>query len=81
MSFIQLEIDRIGNALTSAQPDSRYAELYAVQQALVWALQPAVFKSPYDMIVAASDTREGLGDCPAGSDPSLSLDNPGLHGS
>ena len=80
MSFIQLEIDRIGNALTSAQPDSRYAELYAVQQALVWALQPAVFKSPYDMILA-SDTQEGLGDCPAGSDPSLSSGNPDCHAS
>jgi hypothetical protein len=80
MSFIQREIERVGNALTSAQPDNRYAELYAVQQALVWALEPAVFKSPYDMI-AASDIPGGSGDCPARSDPFLSLDSPGLHGS
>lgn len=78
MSFIQREIERVGNALTSAQPDNRYAELYAVQQALVWALEPVVFKSPYDMI-AASDTLEGLRDCPEGNDRFQSSSNRDHH--
>jgi hypothetical protein len=37
MSFIQQELDRIGNALRQAQPSSRYNELYAARQALLWA--------------------------------------------
>jgi hypothetical protein len=65
MSFIQRELDRIGNALRQPQPGREYAELYAAQQALVWALEPDGFKSPYDMLVNARDTLEDLKDCRA----------------
>lgn len=72
MSFVQRELDRIGNALRQAQPDNRYDELYATQQALLWALEPGSFKSPYDMLVAAKSTQEDLGGCPEGSGRSRS---------
>jgi hypothetical protein len=71
MSFIQRELDRIGNALTCTQPGKGYAELYAAQQALVWALEPSGFKPPYDMIIP-TNTPGDSADCPAGSDRSLS---------
>lgn len=71
MSFIQRELDRIGGALESPQSGNRYAELYAVQQALVWALDPMAFKSPFDLIEGVS-ILEDAGDCQAGSDHSRS---------
>jgi hypothetical protein len=37
MSFVQRELDRIGDALRHSQPSNHYAELYAAQQALIWA--------------------------------------------
>jgi hypothetical protein len=74
MSFIQRELDRIGNALRQTQPGSKYAELYAAQQALMWTLEPDGFKSPYDMLVPAKDTLEDLGGCPVGSGQSASSD-------
>lgn len=76
MSFVQRELDRTGNALTTAQSGNRCAELYAAQQALIWALEPTCFKPPYDMIAHATDTQEDLGDCPAENDRFLSSDNP-----
>jgi hypothetical protein len=79
MSFIQRELDRIGSALTSAQSGNRYAELHAAQRALLWALEPTGFKPPYDMLAHATGTQEGSEDCLAENDPSLSLDNRGLH--
>jgi hypothetical protein len=54
MSFVQRELDRIGTALQQPQSDNRYAELYAAQQALKWAIEPADFKSPYDMLVTST---------------------------
>ena len=50
MSFVQRELDRIHTALHDPQNDNRYAELYAAQQALSWALEPEGNKRPYDMI-------------------------------
>ena len=79
MSFIQRELDRIGNALTGAQSGNRYAELYAAQQALAWAMEPTGFKPPYDMLASATGTQEGSGDCPEENGRSLSLDNPDPH--
>jgi hypothetical protein len=35
----------------SAQSGNRYAELCAAQQAPIWATEPSVFKSSFDMIV------------------------------
>ena len=61
MSFVQRELDRIGEALTQPQSDNRYMELYAAQQALKWAVEPTDFKSPYDMLVTS--TPAGSEDC------------------
>jgi hypothetical protein len=51
MSFVQRELDRIGIALQQSQPNNRYAELYAAQQALMRVTDPTDFKTPYDMLV------------------------------
>ena len=71
MSFVQRELDRIGDALRQPQPNNRYAELYAAQQALIWATDPTNFKAPYDMLVVTS-TPGGSGDCREESDHSPS---------
>lgn len=73
MMFIQRELDRIGAALTQPQPGPHYAELYAAQQALLWAQEPEGFKSPYAMLVM--DTLGDSGDCPARTDHSPSSDS------
>lgn len=62
MSFVQRELDRIGTALQQAQPNNRYAELYAAQQALLWAIEPTDFRSPCDMLVVTS-TPQGSEGC------------------
>lgn len=72
MSFIQRELERIGDALRDPQPSNRYAELYAAQQALVWALEPEGYKSPYNMLVDPIDTQEDSASCPAGNGHSQS---------
>ncbi len=59
MSFIQREIDRIGNAIQQSNPVPRYSELYASQQALMWVIDPESFKSPFDMLATPTDTPEG----------------------
>ena len=56
MRFIQRELDRIGEALRQPNPASRYDELYAAQQALLWALEPETFKAPYDLLASITDT-------------------------
>ena len=71
MSFIERELDRIGDALQQPQPNNWYAELYAAQQALKWATDPTDFKAPYDMLVVTS-TPEGSEDCREESDHSRS---------
>lgn len=48
------ELDRLHGSLTSDEPPQNYAELYAAQQALRWALEPETFKSPHDMLVTCS---------------------------
>lgn len=51
MGFVEREIDRIRerlNAIGEDHPD--YGRLYAAQQALAWALEPAGFRSPYDHV-------------------------------
>jgi hypothetical protein len=59
MSFIQRELDLIGTALRQSQPGNDYDQLYAAQQALMWALEPDGFKSPYKMLAKTTDTPEG----------------------
>jgi hypothetical protein len=70
MSFIQRELDRIGNALQRSDPVPQRDELYAAQQALIWATDPSWYKSPFDML--ASNIRTDSADCLVGSDHSPS---------
>jgi hypothetical protein len=77
MLFIQRELEHIQVALTSAKPSNRYAELYAAQQALLWALDSGTFKAPHDML--ATRSQQDSIDCPAGSDHSVSSNNPDLR--
>jgi hypothetical protein len=72
MSFIQRELDRIGEAIRHSNPVPRYDELYAAQQALSWVLDQETFKAPYDMLAPTSDIREGPEGCPGESDHSAS---------
>ena len=69
MSFIQRELDRIAGALREAPDPECYQRLYAAQQALSWALEPAGFKSPYELITGTPANSE---DCPACPCPPLS---------
>jgi hypothetical protein len=81
MSFIQRELDRIGNAIRQSNPVPHYDELYAAQQALMWALDPSSYKSPYDLLVPISDTPGDSEGYPAGNDRSRSLGSPARHAS
>ena len=66
MSFIQRELERVASKLQAGPlADDERGQLYAVQQALLWASEPDGFKAPYDMIIQANDTPEDLRDCPA----------------
>ncbi len=48
MGFIERELERVTEALQAGPlPADRYGQLFAVQQALSWALEPNGFKSPY----------------------------------
>lgn len=50
---IKSESIRINQALLDPDTtDDRYRELYAAQQALGWALDPTVARSPYETIMA-----------------------------
>lgn len=60
MSFIKREIERIAIELRKGQETPNYEELYAAQQALSWALDPAGSKSPYNMLM---DIPAGSEDC------------------
>ena len=46
-SSIEAELGRIERALREPQTDDRYCQLYAAQQALAWAMDPASAASPY----------------------------------
>lgn len=60
MSFIQRELDRISGQLLKEDRDSAiYQQLYAVQQALSWAMEPGGFKYPYDFIMGTEANAEG----------------------
>jgi hypothetical protein len=74
MSFIQRELDRIGDALRPPQSGDQYYELYA--NASMGKLEPDGFKSPYGMLVPVMDTPEGSGDCQGGSGRSQFSGNP-----
>lgn len=61
MKFIERELERISAALREPRT-AEYDQLYAAQQALSWALDPTMFKSPYDVV---SGTLAGSVNCPA----------------
>ena len=73
MRFIKHELDRLHGVLTSDNPPERYAELYAAQQALMWALDSETFKAPHDMLVTCSQADSK--DCQVESDHSEFSDN------
>ena len=54
MSFIQREIDKIRSQLIESN-GQHYSELYAVQQALEWALEPDGIRSPFQMIMGIQE--------------------------
>lgn len=60
MSFIQRELDRIGEALRADPQSNDYDRLYAAQQALAWATDPSNYASPMKHI---RGTQEGSEDC------------------
>ena len=72
--LVQRELDRIGAALTQSDPVPRYDELYAAQQAVMWALDPETYKAPFDLLAPVSGTPEDSKGCLAGNDHSESLD-------
>lgn len=51
MSFLQREADRLNLALSQMPFGEMYDRLYAAQQAIVWAIDPESYKSPYNMII------------------------------
>lgn len=71
MSFIQRELDRIGDALRADLAGNRYAQLYAAQQALAWAMEPDGFAAPSVMLMG---TPAGSEDCSAHPRPTPSSD-------
>lgn len=74
MSFIQRELERVVTKLqTGPLADDVRRQLYAVQQALLWASEPTGFKAPYDMIVQ-TNIPVNLEDCPAETGHSASSD-------
>jgi hypothetical protein len=46
MTFIQLELARLDDALADGVGNPRYAEIYAARQALAWALDPGSARPP-----------------------------------
>src|SRR5689334_19600488 len=72
MQFIEHELKRIHDVITSNERPERYNELYAAQQALVWTLDQATFKAPSQMLV--NDIQEDSAGCREEIDRSQSLD-------
>ena len=60
MSFIERELARLNRALDVGADNPRYPEIYAAQQALAWALEPAIAASP---MVLLTGNAEASRDC------------------
>lgn len=71
MSFIQRELDRIGEALRAAPEGNQYAQLYAAQQALAWATEPNGYAAPSMLLMGIP---AGSRDCSAHLHPTPSSD-------
>jgi len=78
MSLLQRELDKIREALLTEKNQSTYDRLYATQQALVWALEPTGFRSPFNSIMGIPADSE---DCLAHRHPLRSLDTCSQSGS
>ena len=63
---IERELERVSTALHEPRFANQYDQLYAVQQALSWALEPKCFKRPYDMVTG---TPADSADCSADLHP------------
>jgi hypothetical protein len=50
MGFIERELEKVRDALAKQQAPEIYCQLYAVQQALIWALEPQGFAAPFETI-------------------------------
>jgi ribonuclease HI len=59
MSFVSRELEKLSRALQSEPQGNHYAELYAAQQALSWAMEPQGFKAPLVMIMGTQQGSEG----------------------
>jgi len=55
MDRIQAELSRVTERLHSFPPLVEFPQLYAVQQALSWALRPDSCRAPFDLIVSRSE--------------------------
>jgi hypothetical protein len=65
MRFLERELNRVSERLQAVPlAVEEHRQLYAVQQALSWALDTQTFKAPYEMI---SDTPTDSEGCPAGN--------------
>jgi hypothetical protein len=51
MSFIARELEKLNSDLCTNPKGDRYAEIYAAQQALAWALDPKSVKSPTTLLM------------------------------
>lgn len=64
MKHVHDELARIQSRLTAYPDPFEHAGLYAAQQALVWALDPAAVASPFNVVTR---NEAGSKDCSAGS--------------
>jgi hypothetical protein len=66
MEHIKNELLRCKSELQKASGE-RYSFLYAIQQALEWALDPMSYATPVNVVlngkIGVMDTPVGLGDC------------------
>jgi hypothetical protein len=68
MIYIERELERIKELLSTPQFAEHYTQFYAAQQALAWALDPPAFAAPSDTIIDGKvqplmDTQANLTDC------------------
>lgn len=59
MGFVSRELERLSRALDGSVGNPRYPELYAAQQALAWALEPASAIAPYTYLTDMAAAAEG----------------------
>ena len=79
MGFVDRELERVVTKLQAGPlADGERSQLYAVQQALLWALEPESYMSPFNML-APIDIPEAPEGCQAKSGHSQFSDSLDLH--